>query len=604
MGNIRVLSDEIASKIAAGEIIERPASALKEIIENSLDARSTEIQVEIKRGGKKLISVTDNGEGMTRDNALLSLERHATSKISDIDDIFSIKTLGFRGEALPSIAGVSRFRLTTKAKGEIVGTRISVDGGTIRKVEEIGCPEGTKVEVRDLFYSTPPRLKFMKTDETELTHILDIIQREAIAYPEVGFEVLSEGKTHLCLPRRQCVRERALELFPDIELFEVRSGTENIEIYGFMGSPEDKRTTTQRLYVYVNRRPVRDRFVTRILIDSYGRLIEKGRFPQGIIFIQIPHEEVDINVHPTKNEVRFRRTGLIADLIKAAVQEMLRNAPWIKDYKSRVENAVQEFYERRVGFETPELENKRRVSFVTAENNTTLTSELGAQKAEGTSLPTQPPIEIRSGSDGASSHNLFKQNGFFSALGIIGQVGELYIVCESERGMILIDQHAAHERIMYEKLKKAYLKREIETQELLLPILVQLSPSELQTIGEYKEEIESLGIKVEDFGGGAFLIRSFPAFLKNADAEKLIKDVIGEIAALDKQESLSEHVDHIIATMACHSSVRAKQGLSREKIKALLEELDRAEFPHCCPHGRPVATGLTFEELEKMFKRA
>lgn len=603
MGNIRILSDEIASKIAAGEIIERPASALKELIENSLDAESTEIRVEVKRGGKKLISVTDNGEGMTRDDALLSLERHATSKISDIDDIFSIKTLGFRGEALPSIAGVSRFRLTTKAKGEIVGTRISVDGGIIKNVEEIGCPEGAKVEVRDLFYSTPPRLKFMKTDETELSHILDIIQREAIVYPEVGFEILNEGKTILRLPRRQSARERALELFPDSELFEVRSGTENIEVYGFMSSPEDKKTTTQRLYTYVNRRPVRDRLITRILVDSYGRLIEKGRFPQGLIFIRIPHEEVDVNVHPTKNEVRFRRAGLVVDLIKAAVQEMLRNAPWIKDYKARVENAVQEFYERRVAFEAPEIENRRGVSFVTVEEGTTLPS-LETQNADGMGLPNQPPAEVRPPSDGAASHNLFKQNGFFSELRIIGQVRELYIVCESKRGMVLIDQHAAHERIMYEKIKKAYLRRELETQELLLPILVQFSPAELQTVEEYKQEIESLGIKIEDFGGDSFLIRSVPAFLKGASAEKLIKDVIGEIAALGKEESLSEHVDHIIATMACHSSVRANQELSREEIKALLEELDRAEFPHCCPHGRPVATGLTFEELEKMFKRA
>lgn len=606
MGKIRVLSDEIASKIAAGEIVERPASVLKELVENSLDAGSMEIQVEIKRGGKRLISVTDNGEGMTRDDALLSLERHATSKIRDVKDIFSIKTLGFRGEALPSIASVSRFRLTTKARGEIIGTRISVEGGVIKNVEETGCPEGTKIEVRDLFYNTPPRLKFMKSDETELAHILDIVQREAVAYPDAGFEILNDDKTLLGLPGRESCEGKLRELFPDIELFRVTGEAEYVKVSGFMSGPDDTKTTTQKLYAYVNRRSVKDRFITRMTIDSYGRLIDKGKFPQGVLFIEVPAGEVDVNVHPTKNEIRFRKPGIVGDLIKASVQEMLRNAPWIKGYKARVENAVQEFFERRTTFEVPRIEEHRGFLLNKKENIVLNSASIETVRQNEIEPPSPPPrpIQLHSGLQEIASPGFFKQQGFFSALEIIGQLRELYIVCQSERGMLLIDQHAAHEKINYEKIKNAYEKREIEIQELLFPLVVNLSPSELQTLTEYKEDVESLGIKVEDFGGNSFLVRSVPALLKGTDVEKLLKDIIGEIAVSGKENSLSERIDHIIATMACHSSVRANEVLSREKMKALLEELDRAEAPHSCPHGRPVASELTFGELERMFKRS
>ncbi len=616
MGKIRILPDNIVSKIAAGEIVERPASVVKELLENSLDAKSTQIQIELRAGGQKLIVVSDNGEGMTRDDALLAIERHATSKIRDTQDLFSIKTLGFRGEALPSIAGVSRFKLTTKIKEALVGIKISVDGGTVKSVEEAGCPEGTTAEVRDLFYNTPPRLKFMKTTETELTNVLDIIQREALSHPDVGFKVSHEGRPLLQLPQRKTIKERLLEIFPDTKLFEVEAEAEGIKVNGFMSSPEDMRTTTQKLYTYVNRRAVRDRFLTRILIDSYGRLIERGKFPQGILLMDIPPEEVDVNVHPTKNEVRFRRTRVVGDLIKAAVSEMLRVAPWIKDYHERVENAVQGFFEKSC-FSKKIPQVSKDGSFEIRSNTEMLRESsyrgIPENREENSGLQ---PIYIETTLSHASiteslsklretaRPDLFKQENFFSTLDLIGQLGELYIICASRRGMILIDQHAAHERINYEKLKNAYLKREIETQELIFPLSLELPSDEAELLGEHREEMESLGIKIEEFGKGSFLIRSVPALLGSADIEKLLKDMIGEIATLGREKSFTEHLDHAIATMACHSSVRASQELNLEKMKALLQQLDSAQFPHSCPHGRPVARELTFEELEKMFKRS
>lgn len=617
MGKIRILPENIVSKIAAGEIVERPASVVKELLENSLDAQSTHIQIELRVGGKKFISVLDDGEGMTRDDALLSLERHATSKIRTAEDLFSIETLGFRGEALSSIAGVSRFKLTTKTKDALAGTRISIEGGAIKSVEEIGCPPGTTVEVRDLFHNTPPRLKFMKTTETELSNILDIIQREALPRPDVGFEVTHEGKTMLRLTQRKTLEERLPEIFPNTTLFEIKSESEGIKVHGFVSSPEDTRTTTQKLFTYVNRRAVKDKFLIRMLIDSYGRLIERGKFPQGILLIEIPYEEVDVNVHPTKNEVRFRRAGFVGSLIKVAMSDMLSNAPWIKDYRARVENAVQGFFEKGMVFEKTPYTGKERF-FGTRQNAQIPPAPSYGEISQGEDIvlktpdaealqvnETKPsPLPIIQSSGETPHPGLFRPEGFFSTLNVIGQLGELYIICASKRGMILIDQHAAHERINYEKLKNAYLKREFETQELLFPLSIELSSDEAQILEEHKEEVESLGIKIEEFGKGSFLIRSIPALLKNSNVEKLLKEMVGEIAMLEKEESLTECIDRIIATMACHSSVRASQELNLEKMKALLQELDCTEFPHACPHGRPVARELTFEELERMFKRS
>ncbi len=608
MGKIRVLSDNLVSKIAAGEIVERPASVVKELVENSIDATSKNIRIELESGGKKLITVSDDGEGMSRDEALLSLERHATSKIKDINDLFSVKSLGFRGEAIPSIASVSRFKLTTRTSEEVIGSVITAEGGKIRKVEETGCPPGTTVQVKNLFYNTPVRLKFMRKIETELSNVLDIVQREAMSRPGIGFEVLHGGKTLLRLSRKDNLPDRLSDVFPNAELHSVSAEAEGVRISGFMSSPLDTRSTTQKLFTYINRRAVRDKFLTRIVIDAYGKMLEKRKFPQGALFLEIPAQEVDVNVHPTKNEVRFRNQRLIADLIRASILKMLREAPWIKSYQQRVENSVSGFMEgrdRSSSYEPARHLNRPERGFAEEAGEVYMPRGNDALSAENAiSSAEHSGHDYRIAQNDLPPKGLFGGEGLYSSLRIIGQIKELYIVCSSENGMVLIDQHAAHERINYEKLKSAYTEdKEPEVQELLVPEVIEFTPYEASLIEKHKGEFETLGLRVEEFGNNSFLIRSVPALLKNVDSASLLKDVISEVASTGKQESISEKIDLVIATMACHSSIRAKFELNLEEMKALLEELDRMEFPHSCPHGRPVAQELSYYDIERMFKR-
>jgi len=608
MGKIRILSDNVISKIAAGEIVERPASVVKELVENSIDAGSKSIKIELDSGGKKLIEVSDDGEGMSRDEALLSLERHATSKIKDINDLFSVKSLGFRGEAIPSIASVSRFKITTRVTDDVIGTKISGEGGKIRKVEETGCPVGTTIQVRNLFYNTPVRLKFMRKIETELSNVLDIVQREAMSRPGTSFEVVSSGKTLLNLSKRENLPDRLSDIFPNTELQSIYAEAEGVKVSGFMSSPLDTRSTTHKLFTYINQRAVRDKFLTRIVIDAYGKMLEKKKFPQGAIFIDIPSPEVDVNVHPTKNDVRFRNQRLIADLIKTSILKMLREAPWIKSYKGRVENSMSEFLKgNNLQTNYEEVQNFRKSGRTFAEEieEVRITENDDLSSLRNEIMPSKHVgHEFRISQNAPPPEGLFGNAGLYSSLKIIGQIRELYIVCASENGMVLVDQHAAHERINYEKLKRAYVEnKELEVQELLVPEVLEFPPYESSLINKHLGDFESLGLRIEEFGNNSFLIRSIPALLKNVDSTVLVQDVISEIAGEGKEESISEKIDLVIATMACHSSITAKFELSIEEMKALLEELDRMEFPHSCPHGRPVAQELSYYDIERMFKR-
>jgi DNA mismatch repair protein MutL len=600
MGNIRILPDSVVLKIAAGEIVERPSSIVKELVENALDAASSRINIELGAGGKRFIRVSDDGVGMNRDDALLSLERHATSKLKSIDDLHTISTLGFRGEALPSIAAVSRFSITTRTEGEIVGVRIAVMGGTIKSVQETGCPQGTSVEARDIFFNTPPRLKFMKTTDTELRNVLDVVQRESLSHPDVRIEVSHNAKDIICLSERGSIEDRLPDIFPETALYRVYMEVDGILIHGFMSGPDDARSSTQRLYTYVNSRTVKDRILTRMAIDSYGTLLEKGKFPQGMLSIDLPYREVDVNVHPTKNEVRFRRPNFIGDSIKAAIFEMLRGAPWIKGYHSRVDSAVNRFYERKQRYAAQVLDRNRKAFHrrdAQSELEPGAIPELGPDHITFQKRAYTHPIR-------PLTQSALSDEGYFSSLKIIGQIGGLYIVCESGEGIIIIDQHAAHERLNYEKLKRARSESgRQERQELLLPIALELSPYESRILKEHLEELENLGIEIEDFGKDSFVIRSIASMLESKDIKGLIKDVLGEIASMDKEKTLTERLDTIIATIACHSSIRASDSLDHQQIVALLGQLDKADFPHSCPHGRPVAREISFEELDRMFKR-
>ncbi len=612
MGKIRILPDNLVSKIAAGEIVERPASVVKELVENSLDAGATAIKIELEAGGKRLVRVSDDGQGMSRDEALLSLERHATSKIRDVDDLFSVSSFGFRGEAVPSIASVSRFTMTTKPGAEVIGTEVKIQGGVIKKVEETGAPGGTIIEVKNLFFNTPARHKFMKRTETELSNVLAVTERLALSSPGTSFELTHGGRVLLNLRRRDKTSDRVAEIFPKCELHRVGAGANGIKIKGFMSSPLDTRSNTQKLFTFVNGRGVKDRFLTRVLIDSYGKMLEKGKFPQGALYVEIPFSDVDVNVHPTKSEVRFQNTRIVGDLIKSAIEQMLRSAPWLNDYRAKTDNMARKEYSGREYRPHYSSHNSRSPVYKNDQDKDSSypdsLSGIGRIGSEDLRDRTPDTSQARF-STGQEEINdeteeLFGGQGFYSSLKIIGQLGDLYIVCAYEKGMILIDQHAAHERINYEKIKNAYLESSpVQVQELLVPVVLELSPYEANLIEKHREELLSLGLRVEDFGQNSVVLRSAPALIKSTDYSGLIKDILAEIAESGGEKSLSERIERVISTMACHASIKASFELNLEKMESLLKELDRSEFPHSCPHGRPVAHKLTYQEIERMFKR-
>ena len=601
MANIRILPDILVSKISAGEVVERPASVVKELVENSLDAGAVSIKIELRAGGKRFISVTDNGHGMSRDDALMSLERHATSKIKSVDDLFSLSTLGFRGEALPSIASVSRFKLLTRQRDDLSGTLITIDGGTIRKVEDAGCPPGTTIEVKNLFFNTPPRLKFLKKNETELIRTLEIIQREAISNPGVGFEVINDDRTLFKFEPKPGIFERLKDIVNSKELFEIDFESDGIKIHGYLSSPLSNRTNTQKLYTYVNFRPVKDRFVTRVIMDSYGKMLPPGRFPQGALFIELKSEDVDVNVHPTKHEIRFRNQSHTGGIIKQSITNMLTSAPWMLGYGGKVNRRESSFYDRQSSYapSSPdshgnEFKDRANVEPYVPGNN----FEKSIEREGGQDIPyipTQPK---------ETTEKLFTGQGYFSSLKVLGQAGALYIVCENENGLVLIDQHAAHERVNYEKFKKGYLESgKIQKQDLLIPEVLEISPREIKLFEKFSSELDELGYGCELFGDSAIRVVSVPAMIDSQNPGEIIVDLLGELEEYNESRSLADKFDLIVATMACHGSIRASQSLNNEMIYALLKSLDEAEFPHACPHGRPVARVITFPELEKMFGR-
>ena len=598
MAKIRTLPDVLVSKIAAGEIVERPASVVKELVENSIDAGATRVSVHLEAGGKRLIRVVDNGHGMSRDDALMSIERHATSKIRDIDDLFSIGTLGFRGEALPSIASVSRFRMITAAEGSKSGTEIYIEGGVMRKVKETASPAGSSVEVKNLFFNTPPRLKFLKRPETELGRALEVIQREALSRPGVSFEIFSDGRNIHRYGASESLSQRVAQIIPGTSLYEIDFEDETLALYGFLGSPLDPRSSMRRLFTYVNTRPVRDRFINRIIMDCYGRMVEKGRYPQGAVFIERDPALVDVNVHPTKSEVMFEGQYEVGQSIRRAIGGMLADAPWMKGYRERTQKALGDFYERQKDPGSP-----KRNDYPAATSSAKAASAQAAHKPGSTSSFHGGVSAVPEKSAETAKGDMFS-DGFYSSLKFLGQVGKLYLVCESPDGIILIDQHAAHERVNFERIKKSYLEETSScSQELLIPEVVELTVREINTARQFADEMERLGFNFEIFGENAVRIKSVPGFLRDSDYARVFSDLFDELDGFGDPKSLGEHLDTVCATMACHSSITANRTLSEQEARNLFADMDASENPHACPHGRPVATRISYNMLEKMFKR-
>ena len=582
----------MTNKIAAGEVVERPASVVKELVENSIDAGCKQIIIEIEAGGKKSIRVSDDGCGMSRDDALLALERHATSKIAGDDDLFRLSTLGFRGEALPSIASVSRFTLATREENRIEGTEIYIEGGRIKDVKACGMPVGTIMTVRNLFFNTPARLKFMKSNETEAGHVGELLTRLAMSRPDIRFTYINDGKTVFLAAQGDLVARVAGLLGNKLmsSLFPVEGSSGTVAVRGFVAGPDCSRSSSSALFTYINGRYIRDRVVQHAILQGYRNSLERGRFPVAVLFVDVPPEEVDVNVHPTKHEVRFRDQGRVHDVIRSSIESVLRNTPWIK--KPSVADATFTVIAK------PENSAAARVAEVReslAAYQPILPRSRNVAPGHLTSIPPSFAQE-----EAPAQCN---DSGYYSQLTVIGQFNAAYILCQDSCELLIIDQHAAHERVAYERLKKEFDEGAIEAQGMLFPQTMELSLRESAALREYRGEFERLGLELENFGGTTWVLKAVPRVILRADYSRIIRDILEELLSVGKSGTFADCREKVLATIACHSVVRGAQSLSLPEIKALFIQMDQTDFSGHCPHGRPVLRKISLAEIERMFKR-
>jgi DNA mismatch repair protein MutL len=600
-GRIRLLPPEVADKIAAGEVVERPASVVKELVENAIDAGARQIDVSLEEAGIALIAVSDDGEGMTPSDAVKAFARHATSKVSSADDLFQIATLGFRGEALASIAAVSTTTLTTRPALQLAATRVVVRGGTAVEVGEVGGPPGTRVEVANLFGNTPARRKFLKAPATEVGHVTELVTRIALAFPEIGFTVRHGTRPLLELPATSEGGERVAQVFGRQragEMLAFSGRTAAGRVHGWLSGSHVSFPTARQIYTFVNHRYVRDKLVSHALVAGYSTLLMHGRYPAAVVLLELSPEEVDVNVHPAKHEVRFRRGGAVHELLSRAVQDRLRKqTPAPAEAADDGSVPAETSWQIAMVLQPPhgpaeptggaaalpyaanEVVRLRPAGFT---RDAAISRETGAKE--------QPGAPVADG-------------GFFGSLHVVGQAFEGYLVCQRADALVLIDQHAAHERVAFERLRHAYASGGIAQQGLLVPAVVELGPREAALLADRLEEVRALGFELEPFGGGSFAVRAVPALLGDADPAALVRDLVDECVEMGGSRRLSDAAEDVLARLACHSVVRVGQSLSFEQIRALLKAMDSIPFSGNCPHGRPAFITLSRAELERLFKR-
>lgn len=573
---IERLSESLIAKIAAGEVIERPASVVKELVENAIDAEARNIVVEIEEGGKKLVRVSDNGCGMSREGLLMAVERHATNKIRDEADLFRISTLGFRGEALPSIAAVSWMAIESRETGQENGGRLEIEGGKILKSTVCGRSPGTTVTVRNLFFNTPARLKFLKSRETEFAHIASLMEAVALSRPEVGFTLTHQGKKEFQSSARPGHRERIRDLLgAEIErsLLPVSAGRGAIELVGFVSDHTVTSSSAKGLYFYVNGRLVRDRTLQHAILSAYEGLLMKHRYPWAFLYLSVPPAFVDVNVHPTKSEVRFAQGAVVHDLVREGVRTVMRRAGSL------------------TGREVPAL------PFATAISSNA-GNRLLSSAPDFTRLGEGPADAARGSPETSRLVTALTGN-----CRILGQVHGTYLLCETADKLVLIDQHAAHERIGFEKLKRQFESGGVSRQALLIPKNFELKPSAAEILRLYLEDLEKFGLEVEPFGRSGFVLRAVPALLAGEDSVGLIVALIEELQAFGRLGPLEEKVHEVLETIACHRQIRAGDRLSTPEIEALLADMETLSFSYSCPHGRPSVLQVSFDEIERWFKR-
>ena len=680
MNRIKLLSEQVANQIAAGEVVERPASVVKELVENSLDAGAQKVTVEIGAGGRSLIRVTDDGTGMSRDDALLCLERHATSKIQKAEDLASIATMGFRGEALPSIASVSRFILTTREReggGDasspgIEGTQILVNGGTIAEVKAAGSATGTSIEVRQLFFNLPARRKFLRAEETEAAHIQNYLTLAALAFPEVAFTFVKDGRNIWQLPavvgqasrlsspgqkrtgkmpvppssRIEALRERLRALLGDEKLLPVNfsaSLEENIQheeteisfetalpekseivnrksqihIWGLIGSPGVSRATRESQFVFVNRRPVENRGINYALIEGYHTTLMKGRYPVCCLFLEIDPAAVDVNIHPAKREVKFHREFEVRKFTAQAVRETLLSfhaGPEKPVATAKPPSATSElsFAPETTAPALPNFPEKLK-PMTTAPAS--IPSAAQAPLKMGFAQPPQADIEQQTPSSTfhppsspetvpAIRNPQLPTPLLNVPLRLIGVVGRLYALLESDRGLVLLDQHAAHERILFEEmLNRLEQKESAPSQKLLLPETVELPPRDANFLRDQLPALTRLGVGLSEFGERTFLLDALPPFVKVPDARRFVFDLVDELRAAGREVNLARLGEHTVAKTVCRHAVKANDPLAGVELENLVEDLRRCAMPYTCPHGRPTLIEMNYRELEKKFGR-
>jgi len=665
MGRIHVLPEHVANKIAAGEVVERPASVLKELLENSLDAGATRIRVQVEGGGKKLIQVTDNGCGMLRDDALLAFERHATSKIQDAEDLLNIHTLGFRGEALPSIASVSRMLLETRDPEEASGTVIEIAGGKILRVDEAGLPVGTSLAVRDLFFNTPARKKFLKAESTELSHLASLVTHYALAHPEKHFELHSATDAMLIAAPVASHSDRIYQIFgretldqlvplaATIKLDRVgipepppwRRGEDyqppvpgDIRLHGFISKPELQKLNRNSIFVFVNGRLIRDKLVQHALTEGYRNILPPTVFPVVLLFIELPNEEVDANVHPSKTEVRFRQQSLVHDFVRDSVRAALMKARPVPQFTREIaaqptasqglspgavmlasqaagagdfalQPPQQPAINERLQFsgEPIPLEGNMTISGFGPVPAPTLVQPMnGHADGCGNVLQPQPAQDPRGpGAPLADEPQAVVDQLVLASLKPLGQVRDSFILAVNPDGLWIIDQHVAHERVLFERIlrERAQNSASHEGQRLLMPLIVELTPGQQAVFSEISEELQRNGFEVELFGTRTIAIKAAPGGVSASDVERMLVELLDQFQREEQLLNLDKIRARIAASIACHAAIKINMPLEQNKMEWLLKELAQTECPMTCPHGRPVVLRYSVKEIQKAFKR-
>ena len=682
MGRIHVLSETVANQIAAGEVVERPASVVKEMLENSLDAGATRIKISVEAGGKKFIQITDNGCGMVRDDAMLAFERHATSKIKNAEDLLSVATLGFRGEALPSIASVSRLHLETRAADDPAGTVIEINGGRIARVEEAGLPLGTSITVRDLFFNVPARKKFLKAESTELSHIASLVTHYALAHPEKHFELHSASNAMLVAPPVAGYSERVYQVFGKETLDqlipvasrqalervglpqpppwrrakecgagkparETAGGEEAVEhepeifgemhLHGFVSKPEIQKLNRNSIFIFVNGRLIRDRLVQHALTEAYRNIIPPSVYPVVLLFLEMPAAEVDVNVHPSKTEVRFRQQSVMHDFVRDSVRAALMKARPVPQFMTEIHahatasqsltpgaitpGAVWEPSSGDAGLPAPGVrlpEAGWREPEAVVSGGFALQApvpppvsqhfqfEGGIAVEANAAVSLARPVEIIPDNGCAPALDVNEEEPTLSSLGTLkplGQIRNSFILAVNEDGLWIVDQHVAHERVLFERVLKQRAAQKVESQRLLMPIVLELSPAQQAVFSEISDELQHNGFEAEPFGARSVAVKVAPAGVDAAAVEHMLHELLDQFSREEQSLNLEKIRARIAASIACHAAIKVNMPLEQNKMDWLLAELAKTDHPMSCPHGRPVVLRYSVKDIQKAFKR-